>query len=444
MHTNDIGDRNSNGNESSPVSPHLAFFEKYKNSKILGMGAADQQTVQNDKKALLPTITQAMKGPTSQSSTSASSSMGASSRRGHPVAPSSSAESEYSGLAYADSTDFEDNESERRGRTLISPRGAPLKESILRSMSNSKSQFGSVSERSRSNDSVSRVRVNAARSTLRSELNSESHSRNHSRNNSLSSSYSSNAGSENGGRTRSNSSVIALALGLSQTPPSKYGKLGGPGVYNVEGRLARSVSSQSGKSHTGSDEKERKNPTPALPMKAAEVPKMIINQVSSRAASSSSGLSIALRERAKYEAGEDTSVNLNLGTKTKTQRSNTFQGVVQVQSPEVKSVKLPMRAQSEREREKEKPTGIGEGKGGQGNGLLRKEKAKKSKVCLKCVIAIENGRWVSTDGGGVLCEKCWKNMYLPKVRFSWFGSCDVLDAVADFLTFTVSEVYLAH
>lgn len=408
VHTNGIGDRNSNGNESSPVSPHLAFFEKYKNSKIPGM---DQQIVQNDK-ALLPTTIHSMKGPTSHSSTSASGSVGASSGRG-PTAPSSSAESEYSGLAYADSTDFEDNESERRGRTLTSPRGAPLKESILRSMSNSKSQFGSVSERSRSNDSVSRVRVNAARSTLRSELNSESHSRNHSRNNSLSSSYSE---SENGGRARSNSSVIALALGLSQTPPSEYGKLGGPGVYNVEGRLARSVSSQSGRSHTGSDEKERKNPTPALPVKAAEVPKMIINQGSSRAASSSSGLSIALRERAKYEADEDANVlNLNPGMRTKTQRSNTFQGVVQAQSPEVKSVKLPMRAQSERE--KEKPAGIGEGKGGQGSGLPRKEKVKKSKVCLKCVVAIENGRWVSTDGGGVLCEKCWKNMYLPKVRF---------------------------
>jgi hypothetical protein len=139
---------------------------------------------------------------------------------------------------------------------------------------------------------VSRVRANAARSTLRSEVHSESHSRNHSRNNSLSSSYSSN-GSENGGRARSNSSVIALALGLSQTPPSEYGKLGGPGVYNVEGRLARSGSGRSVSSHsgvTGTDEKERENQAiPALPVKGAEVPKMIINQVSSRAGSSSSG-----------------------------------------------------------------------------------------------------------------------------------------------------------
>jgi hypothetical protein len=184
-------------------------------------------------------------------------------------------------------------------------------------------------------------------------------------------------------------------------------------LYNVEGRHARSGSGKSAseKSHTGTDEKRRgKRTTPPSPAKIADVPKMIVKQVSSSAASSSSALSIALRERARFEAEEN---NLNLGTKPKAQRSNTVQGVVQVQSPDVKSVKLPVRAQSERE----KPAGVGEGKV-----LPRKEKPRKPKVCLKCTVAIENGRWVSTDGGGVLCEKCWKHMYLPKVRLSWLGS----------------------
>jgi hypothetical protein len=76
---------------------------------------------------------------------------------------------------------------------------------------------------------------------------------------------------------------------------------------------------------------------------------------------------------------------------------------------------------------------------------------KKIKVCIRCDKKIEDGRWISvespgrkgisagasfnagTAGGeterkdkGVLCEKCWKNMYLPKVGvcviFFLFGS----------------------
>ncbi|KAF7323092.1 hypothetical protein HMN09_00089300 [Mycena chlorophos] len=43
---------------------------------------------------------------------------------------------------------------------------------------------------------------------------------------------------------------------------------------------------------------------------------------------------------------------------------------------------------------------------------------RKPKVCLRCEKKIEDGKWVAMDGekGGVLCEKCWKNMYLPKCR----------------------------
>ena len=408
---------NDTKNGTTPVleSLHFPFFEKDKDSHQDPV-TANQQPLSDFTKMLpkVKGINRHMKIPTSQSSSSASTSLGVSSGRGIPDPPSS-AESTYSGLAYADSTDYEDDEDGRRGRAIVSPRGAPLKASILRSISsNSKVQFGSVGERSKSTDSASKVRVNAARSTLRSEVPSDSHSirarlTDHSRENSVSSSYSSNAESETGGRARSNSSAIAHALGLSQTPPSEYRKLGGPGLYNVGGRVARSGSgkSVSGKSQTGMDEKEKeKQAIPALPGKVAEVPRMIIKQGSSSAASSSSGISLALRARGRDE--EDSNVpnlNLNLGSKSKAQRSNTVQGVVQAQSPDVKSVKLPMRAQSEREKF-----------AGEGKGLGLPRKVKKAKVCLKCADAIENGRWVSMDGGGVLCERCWKNMYLPKVR----------------------------
>lgn len=415
----EIGSDAKNRTASVHGPLHFPFFDKNKAGQ--DSGKANQQPLSDFTKMTPIThgLNQHMRMPTSQSSGSASNSLGVSSGRGIPDPPSS-AESTYSGLAYADSTDYEDDEDGLRGRAIVSPRGAPLKASILRSISNnSKVQFGSVSERSKSTDSASKVRVNAARSTLRSEVPSDSHSirarlTDHSRDNSVSSSYSSNAESETGGRARSNSSAIAHALGLSQTPPSEYRKLGGPGLYHVGGRLARSGSGRSvnGKSHTGIDEKETEKPA-IPPAKVVEVPRMIIKNGSSSAASSSSGISLTLRGRGRDE--EDNNVpnlNLNLGLKSKAQRSNTVQGVVQVQSPDVKSVKLPMRAQSEREKS-----------AAEGKGLGLPRKVKKPKVCLKCADAIENGRWVSMDGGGVLCEKCWKNMYLPKVRVL----CDTVD-----------------
>ncbi|KAI0362419.1 hypothetical protein OH77DRAFT_50535 [Trametes cingulata] len=40
----------------------------------------------------------------------------------------------------------------------------------------------------------------------------------------------------------------------------------------------------------------------------------------------------------------------------------------------------------------------------------------KNKVCLRCEKVIDDGRWIQVEGGRVLCDKCWKNMYLPKCR----------------------------
>ncbi|THH30352.1 hypothetical protein EUX98_g3816 [Antrodiella citrinella] len=50
----------------------------------------------------------------------------------------------------------------------------------------------------------------------------------------------------------------------------------------------------------------------------------------------------------------------------------------------------------------------------------RREKVPK-RVCIKCDKHIEDGRWIQMDGGGVLCDKCWKNMYLPKAISSSDG-----------------------
>jgi PDZ and LIM domain protein 5/6/7 len=48
----------------------------------------------------------------------------------------------------------------------------------------------------------------------------------------------------------------------------------------------------------------------------------------------------------------------------------------------------------------------------------------KALTCLQCSKDIEDKRWISVENGrGVLCDKCWKNMYLPKVReVGWFWS----------------------
>ncbi|KAG9318552.1 hypothetical protein JVU11DRAFT_644 [Chiua virens] len=41
---------------------------------------------------------------------------------------------------------------------------------------------------------------------------------------------------------------------------------------------------------------------------------------------------------------------------------------------------------------------------------------RKDRICARCNSKIEDGRWIQMDGGNVLCERCWKNMYLPKCR----------------------------
>ncbi|KAF9061901.1 hypothetical protein BDP27DRAFT_1337379 [Rhodocollybia butyracea] len=103
-----------------------------------------------------------------------------------------------------------------------------------------------------------------------------------------------------------------------------------------------------------------------------------------------------------------------------------------------KLTKLPARSKTERASKAVVPGGGGIA--GYGTGSEHKN-TKKIKVCIRCDKRIEDGRWISVElpgskgvgagasfnagsaGGekekkdkGVLCEKCWKNMYLPKCR----------------------------
>ena len=70
-----------------------------------------------------------------------------------------------------------------------------------------------------------------------------------------------------------------------------------------------------------------------------------------------------------------------------------------------KPPKLPMRSHTS-------PT-LGAGRPDSKHG--GKRKTAKVRVCAKCEKQIDDGRWIQMEGGNVLCDKCWKNMYLPKV-----------------------------
>ncbi|KAH9952104.1 hypothetical protein B0H21DRAFT_13958 [Amylocystis lapponica] len=51
-----------------------------------------------------------------------------------------------------------------------------------------------------------------------------------------------------------------------------------------------------------------------------------------------------------------------------------------------------------------------------GAGRAAEKKRSKVRVCVRCEKTVEDGRWIQMDGGSVLCDRCWKNMYLPKCR----------------------------
>jgi hypothetical protein len=100
-----------------------------------------------------------------------------------------------------------------------------------------------------------------------------------------------------------------------------------------------------------------------------------------------------------FEEGSSTTGSSSTNVKTKNVRSNTIPGIPPL-SPEHKVPKLPTRSLTN-------PS----------SASFEDAKRKKKKECVKCERTIDDGRWIQTDTGGVLCEKCWKNMYLPKVGY---------------------------
>lgn len=198
-----------------------------------------------------------------------------------------------------------------------------------------------------------------------------------------------------------NSAAIAQALGLSQRPPSEYGRLGGPGIGRGGGRLGRSASgSSSGKSAYSRGTSE---------MTGVGLERMEIDMetlLEDVAAGPSQGAdsrrvspfrSKSMRRQRSFDTDGNGSANEGATSGKLTgvlgaHRSNTVSG-------EPRSPKLPARIRTS-------TAGSAD------------VKEIKEKVCLKCRTKIEDGRWINVDSGngGVLCEDCWKNMYLPKCR----------------------------
>ncbi|TFY55821.1 hypothetical protein EVG20_g9179, partial [Dentipellis fragilis] len=60
----------------------------------------------------------------------------------------------------------------------------------------------------------------------------------------------------------------------------------------------------------------------------------------------------------------------------------------------------------------------GEAEGGPEKDEARERKAsKRERICVRCTKKIDDGRWIRVESGkGVLCDACWKGMYLPKCR----------------------------
>ncbi len=316
-----------------------------------------------------------------------------------PHPPSSG--SEY-GLAYADSTDYEDEDRDNvNTKTKANPPPPlPLTTSIFRSTSQTSQQshirFPSASDHSRSAKQPSPAHQKSSGS-VSSVIGTEAA-----------------AGT---GRDRSNSSLIAQALGLSQTPPSNYGRLGGP-------------PSRSGRSASGSSSGSRSAYSRSTSVSSGTGLEKI--------AQSSSGLTTGKLERAmetlleevalddarsslskSKSTGKQTYFKKEDGSDGRTSavpipyRSNTMQVT---SSPENKPVKLPARARTEKERSSDLER-VRKGKEAL-RGIERP--AKKVRICVRCDKKIEDGRWIQVDTGGVLCEQCWKNMYLPKVSVFLF------------------------
>lgn len=279
------------------------------------------------------------------------------------------------GLAYADS-DTDNSEYSSRSSKKGSAPPTPLPTSILRT--------GSIASTSHvrfpSNDTMSTMRTSRP---ITPAVTGRSNTPDHTAYQRKESVSSVSSTSSIGGRPRTNSSIIAQALGLSGTPPRDYEILGGPGVTGFgdrEGRKSSGRSSASSRSRSRHPSEER-------------AMKLSINTSPSRS-----------------------TVSTNSGPpppSPSTKRSNTVQA--HHHSTEVRPPKLPARSNTTPLLDRGKQLD-GHATDRDGDRKDKGERTRKVRVCVKCDNKIEDGRWVKCDGGTVLCDLCWKSMYLPRCR----------------------------
>jgi hypothetical protein len=189
--------------------------------------------------------------------------------------------------------------------------------------------------------------------------------------------------SSSNGLERSNSTKIARALGLTQVEGRTY--RGGPGSPTLTRQ--RSPSQASTKSAYSAR---------SANSRSGRQPDMYDDNLESTLSGAQVlplGGSLA---KSKSTSSASSGINSLADGITLAQRSKT------VSSPDSKTPKLPGRSKTPDARN---------GRGGE------ERVEKKRRVCLGCAVIITDGRWVQMDGGRILCEKCWKNMYLPKVSF---------------------------
>jgi hypothetical protein len=302
------------------------------------------------------------------------------SSRGSSKHPSS--ESEYSGLAYADETDYEDEDDAADLRRANEMRGG---------LESFRTKSPPPPLALKSDSGPSSKRFDAPKPTRGDERPRKA-------------SYSEESGgSDYGGGSgvkRNNSTRIAQAFGLSQTPPSAYGRLGGPGLGTPARGHSRASSSGSAQSAYSSKSPVARGDATATPSGSRSGAGKLERQMDSMAddarrpalsTSKSTGRQRSFSPEAKRK-DLTRDMDDSASTRSRSRRN----------SPD-RTLK-PARTSPTRERSTTR------------DDSKRERAVRKPKVCIRCEKKIDDGKWVQVDGGGVLCEKCWKNMYLPKVR----------------------------
>lgn len=149
-------------------------------------------------------------------------------------------------------------------------------------------------------------------------------------------------------------------------------------------------------SKSDSNLRNRKNSTDKIIFPSKGSPPQALVGLPARSVSSGSSYSYASRTTSKSTSALDRS----LETVFEGSRSPPTQALSM--SPPAKSPKLPTRSRTTPALSTTKSD-------------FPDSPRHKPRQCTRCTKKIDDGRWVKAEGAGVLCERCWKTMYLPKV-----------------------------